>query len=206
MTGAITFCSKLLIVIPSTVVYSYCLTFFDFTFVSLLRKLSSLRDSKVKTTHRCAKCKEPNTYIINISGGPDTDINFWNIKYSALPIKVDLCFGEDEYAEYEFMPITVSQYLLLYNSGLHEDPAAMLAAQCVNAPFEIMMKKINTVNGEEETLLREVDDLLTHGIKPIPSKCAACGAVTMLRIDSSGVIFRPFRRPDQVVKDRIRFG
>jgi len=182
------------------------LTFYDFTFISLLRKLSSLRDSQVRVTHACSRCKKLNTYIINVSSGEDSDLNFWEIKYNNLPIKVDLKFDNNEYKEYEFSPLTISQYFYLCNIGMEKDICAMIAAQCTNESFEVMYDNVCKAVGEEETLLREIDDILTHGLKPIASQCDACGAVTMLRVDSNKVILRPFRRPNEVIKDRIRFG
>ena len=182
------------------------LTFYDFTFLALLRKLSSLKDSKVKVTHKCSNCKKLNTYVINVSSDENTDLNFWEIKYTDLPITVQLGFGEETLSEYTFMPLTINNYLFLANNGLEKNMSATLAAQCTSHGFDEMFRKINVVTGEDETLLREVDDLLTHGLKPIASKCDSCGVITMLRIDSNKVILRPFRRSSEVVKDRIRFG
>lgn len=182
------------------------LTFYDFTFIALLRKLSSLRDSKVRVTHACSRCKKLNTYVINVSSSEDTDLNFWEIKYSNLPIRVDLKFDDKEYKEYSFMPMTISQYFYLCENGLEKDVCSVIASQCVNENFEEMCIKVSSATGEDETLLREIDDILTHGLKPIASECQECGAITMLRIDSNKVILRPFRRPDEVIKNRVRFG
>jgi phage FluMu protein Com len=182
------------------------LTFFDFTFLALLRKIATLGDSKVKVVIRCPKCDQKNTFTINVSSDEKTtSIRFWDVKYDDLPIKAQLSFGEEEGKWYEFNPLTIKQYLVLSSLGLNKDRSAVLAAQS-NENFEEMYKKIEFSYGDDDLILREIDDLLTHGIKPIPGKCDNCNTVSLIKIDDSKVILRPFRKPKDITKDRIRFG
>jgi hypothetical protein len=180
------------------------ITFYDFTFLGLLRKLSSLGDTRARATHACKKCGHSNTYVVNVGVGPDSNMDFWKVKYESLPIIAELKFNNGSHKEYEFMPLTIKQYVTLCDAGLQKDLEATLAIQC-SGDFDENYYNIKAAYGEDEVILRQIDELLTHGIKPIPSKCASCEYINFLRLDSSEVLFRPFRGSDEVIKNRIRF-
>jgi len=182
------------------------LTFYDFSYLTLLRKLSSIEGSSIKASIPCSnsECRQMNTYEVEVKAGGDID--FWEIRYKDLPIYVDMKFDKDHEETYVFSPLTLERYLCLYEMGMEKDRLAFLAAQCVSHSFEEMLHNINVMCGDEETVLKEIDDLFIQGVKPIPVKCAYCGKVFMLRLESGGALIRPFRRPEDVAKSRIKFG
>lgn len=182
------------------------LTYYDFRYIALLRKLSSLGENWIRVTVECGnkKCRHLNTFKIN--AGPNGNIEFWEVQYPSLPITVSLKFQGDNSEEYRFNPLTLENFLRLVDFNLDKDQSATLAASCISHPFEETYKKINVACCEDDDILREVDDLLVGGIKPIPGKCEKCGKTISIRIDSGDAIIRPFRSDENFIKDRIRFG
>ena len=182
------------------------LTFYDFTYLALLRKISSVEGSAVKATIGCTyeNCDQLNTYKIDVKAGGD--IQFWDIKYKNLPLLVDMKFDKGCEETYKFSPLTLERYIKLYEMGLHKDRFSIIAAQCISHPFEEMLHNIKISCGDETTVLKEIDDIFIQGVKPIPVKCSACNRILYLRLESGGALIRPFRGSEDIVKSRIRFG
>jgi len=183
------------------------LTFYDFLYVSLLRKLSTIGDSTIIATHVCPNraCQVSNSYEISV--GPEKcEVDFWDVDYDDLPVSVDLKLGDEGYTTYEFMPLTILDYLRLERMNLHKDSVAKLAMQCVNFPFEEVRPKLYRAYGEESQILTQLEDILHHGVKPINVKCPSCGSINLLQLDGGNVVIRPFRTDEEVASDRIRFG
>lgn len=183
------------------------LTFYDFLYLALLRKLSTIGDSTIIATHICPnkKCQVSNSYEVQV-GPKNCEIDFWDVTYNELPIEADLKLGDDVEATYQFYPLTIRQYLELEMANLHKDPVARLAAQCRNVPFDTARTKMYRTYGEESHVLTQIEELLFHGVKPINVACPSCGAINLLQLDGGGIVIRPFRSPETVANDRIRFG
>lgn len=183
------------------------LTFYDFLYLALLRKLSTIGDTTIIATHVCPnkKCQSSNSYEVKV--GPKVcEIEFWDVDYPELPISVDLKLGEEEPTTYEFSPLTILQYLELERRNLHKDPVSKLAMQCKNVDFNTVRSRLYRAYGEESDVLAQIEDLLFHGVKPINVSCPNCGAINLLQLDGGGIIIRPFRTREEVAHDRIRFG
>lgn len=183
------------------------LTFYDFLYLALLRKLSTIGDTTIIATHTCPnkKCQVSNSYEIQV-GPKNCEIDFWNVDYDELPVSVDLKLGDPEESTYEFYPLTILNYLKLERMNLHKDPTAKLAMQCGNASFEVIRPKLYRAYGEESIVLTQVEEILNHGVKPINVSCPACKAVNLLQLDGGNVVIRPFRSDEEVIATRIRFG
>lgn len=180
------------------------LTFYDFLYISLLRKISSIRDEKILASHECTQkdCKSINTYEIDISP-ENCEIEFWELDFKELPVTVIL--GDKEL---KFRPLTLGQFLQLERVRLEKDPVSILAMQCENLPFmtarSLLFWSMNDY--EDSDLLNRVEEILNHGTKPFRVRCSACNHINYLQIDGGGVVIRPFRSDAKSVNARIRFG
>jgi hypothetical protein len=182
------------------------LTFYDFLYIALLRKLSTIQDTKIQVTHTCrAKdCQAKNVYTIDVSPA-NCEIEFWELEFKELPISITLANNVD----LQFLPLTLGQFLQLEQVGLERDSVALLAMQCTNLSFEEARRTIywaSTQDPMDGKVLGRVEDILYHGTKPFRVRCATCSEVNLLQLDGGGVIIQPFRPDSETIESRIRFG
>jgi len=202
------------------------LTFPDFLYVSLLRKISSIGTSQFKFEVTCNRCGKKHTQVSSIDKVEFTDLYD---KVPELPAVVTMQ-GKD----IALSPTTIGSLLELYKLGkIDEDSAdvileashAVFAQQIISingkeVPFDDRYEFIQNINWEDYGVIKEVDALFQHGIKPIILTCdgviaqerhmggkkTPCGAVLEVSLDRLHSQLQPFREHQESASGRIRFG
>lgn len=198
------------------------LTLSDFLFLALLRKISSVGNSKFQFTYLCSECGHKNTEVMELN-----KIDFHDLDIPGCPIIFDIGGRE-----LHFVPMQIGSYLDLLTNNLKEDPVAVFAKQVINMPYEEAYKIIYSASDEEGSLIGEMDKMVFHGIKPVEVMCQnlervfieedeanstdefkagkevkkPCEHISNIMIDSPEVLVSPFRLSNESVKSRIRFG
>ena len=171
------------------------LTLSDFMFIGLLRRISTLRSAKFNANFSCQVCNHSNKEEFDNSSLEFQDLN------CQLPIFVT--FDEKEY---KFTPITVKDYLILYELDKLEDQIAFFAIQCRNTDivtnypefdengvklteeqrrfYTIYDIFYNLSSQEDGEVLDEIEKYLDHGLKPVPMKCKGIVEYT----DDEGIV------------------
>lgn len=172
------------------------LTFSDVLYMGLLRKISTFGTTSSTVTYQCNHCSTINDKVIQ-----NDEFEFSDLEVSALPIILSL--GEKDY---NFMPCTVGQYFELEEKGLFQDTVAVLATMCCNHSYDDAYEVFYHVHQDDVDRLDKVDAYLYHGVKPLDGVCKNCNEVTQVRLEGGRVLIRPFRRRNESVESRIRFG
>ena len=192
------------------------LTFSDFLFLALLRKISSLGNSKFQVTFICEECGFRNEVILNIN-----EIDFKDLEVPGLPLVVEIAG-----TEMHFSPLSIGAYFDLIDKNLFADQMAVYAKQCTNLPYEQAHKLIYAASSDDGVVLEEIDKMVYHSIAPKLLKCKnlerkvmepgedgtdvevikPCEHENSIEIDSPEVVVQPFRPDRESIKSRISFG
>lgn len=187
------------------------LAYFDYLFISLLRKISSFGSNQFGFSYVCQKCGATNSHKATTE-----DIEFAELDVPKLPIVAKI--GN---SELHFVPLTVGKYLSLLESKKIDKKISLFASEVINMDQADAEKIIYNAIGEDQSLLNYIDELLYFGIKPMVVTCKAevkegeggnvekkvlCGFENKVEIDSPEVLTRPFRVDRESLRDRIRFG
>lgn len=176
------------------------LSYSDFLYISLLRKLSTLGAQKFQVMFQCPECGHAVNSLLSLQ-----DVEFEDLSIPSLPVTVDFSFGS-----IQFSVLTVGGYLQLLQKKQEEDTVACLA-RMARAPFDQVYPKIAQSTGEDSRLLEEIDHLLYHGVKDRVVVCArkepfVCGHEFSVSVDGGmEVLLIPFRGDSESLKSRIRF-
>jgi len=185
------------------------LTYGDFLFIVLLRKISTLGAESFIAAVPCQHCGRPLSLRLRTD-----ELEFVDIKVPDLPVRVKFSFGS-----HVFMPFTVQDYMKVVELKKEEDAAAILACTCTSMVWEKSYAAFDGCRGKDAELLNEVDRLLEHTLKAVtltctvtqdpadPTKKLGCGGNTVVELDGgSEVLLLPFRGQDQSFEDVISFG
>lgn len=175
------------------------LTVSDVLYIGLLRKLSTLGSVKVTVPYKCESCSTENREVINTQ-----ELEFEDIKFdrsNQFPVIAELSTGT-----YQFKPLTISAFFNAIDAGKGNDEVGLIAACCVSHSFENSYKVVDGALGEDAEIINEVDSLLYHGLKPVPSKCRKCGNIIQIELDGGQALVLPFRETRTTARNRIRFG
>ncbi len=207
------------------------LTYFDFIYIGVLRRLSSLGVQRFRAPYYCPYCENNGTHYFDLS-----EVGFESIKSPELPINVEF----NSIGKQSFTPLTVGDYVdLYYNNKLYEkkdkevlktedgteiiDSIAIISKMCISEPFEKAYDLFyNLRDFEDRALLSEMDELMDHGILPLkfkcnqpiekvpvgthPSKVKLCNKKLQMGLSGGESLIYPFREHEQTVKHRISFG
>lgn len=172
------------------------ITYSDALYVSLLRKISSLGDTRFKVTYICSSCGKPVTDSVE-----STKIGFDELNVPKLPVIAELSTGS-----LAFSPMTYGSFIKLAKDKNTNDEVAILAMMCVNKSFDEAYNLIYNASAGEGMVLEHVDKLLYHGLQRIKFKCGNCGQEDKVALDGRDALIGPFCELDQYVKSRVRFG
>lgn len=181
------------------------LTLPDFLFIALLRKLSTLGDSKfVAKNFLCVSCKTSLELVFSIK----EHLKFDYMEAPKLPVKADQL---GELKDVKFTPLTIGDYLELartkkLNKGQKKDTVAMMAKQARNVDYDTAYKVIYSLVGKDHARIRQIDGLLYHSLQAVESKCNKCGAPTSLMLDGWEAVIIPFRGEGDPEESGISFG
>jgi|AntAceMinimDraft_18_1070375.scaffolds.fasta_scaffold01065_13 hypothetical protein len=156
------------------------ITFFDFIYINVLRKLSSMKAPSFSVSVDCPKCHKTSSFDFGLE-----KLSFSELEIPKLPIVIDFI----SIGKLEFMPLTIGSFISLVKSDKYyqkdkdkyildtegkklRDSVALMAAQCSSLPFEMAYQIINNLRDDEDIkLLEQVDGLLEHGIEPLKVTC-----------------------------------
>jgi len=172
------------------------LSFFDFIYVSLLRKMSSFRDDEIIVEYDCYNCGTKNVLNERMS-----QLDFKDLDIPRLPIKVKV----EEGVFLHFAPITIKTFLELERFNMMENKVAVYAAAVVNMERSQATPIIKNAQGDLLRALVYVDDKLSFGLKPLIRNCKNCKASNTLGMDEPEAFIYPFRGSDGLIGDVIQF-
>jgi len=191
------------------------LTFNDFLFLALLRKMSSVGIQDISVKYRCAKCNFENTEHIQLD-----KLDFDDMEVPDLPAHLII-----NNKEVSFTPLTVKDFFLLFKEGKEKDPVSILAVQCRNMHFKEACDLLYNANPEDSELLEELNKMFYHGLATMKFSCqnkeaketemldgieieknVHCKFTNYIELGDPDLIVQPFRRDGRTAKDRIRFG
>ena len=182
------------------------LTLFDFLYIGLLRKISTLGSRELTAQFQCGKCHQKGSHKFTLD-----QIEFNDMKAPALPISVDM-WGRQGV---EFSPPTVRDFVELAESGKHRDDVAMIASAVKNIPFEEAYALVYNSTADDVEALREIDEYLEHDVKPMEFVCGQvtdkelgtrCDNKIKIEVSEEDTLIMPFRRDKQPTSSRLRFG
>jgi hypothetical protein len=143
----------------------YNLTFTDYEFLGLLRKVATVSPPAFDLKYMCEKCKRVSSFTVPVSG-----IQFDDIKAPKGRAKVKL-----DSMEAVFQPLSLGQFLNVCDLQAEYpewEEELMWAASCVSYPLEeIFMYFKERATPDDAKLLRKLDKLFFHGIMPMKNIC-----------------------------------
>lgn len=191
------------------------ITFNDFLFVSLLRKISSIGVHEVLVKFPCFDCGHENNHGIKLD-----ELDFDELGVPELPATVTIK-GQDM----SFTPLTLEDLFALIRDGKDKDPTGVLAVQCRTHPFQVAYDLLYGANPEDSEVLEELNKVFYHGLAPMKLKCqntaktvkdfedgieiekvVHCDVTNHIDLGDPSLIVQPFRRDGQPAANRIRFG
>jgi hypothetical protein len=185
------------------------LTLADVLFIALLRKLSVPGVEQISLTKICDKCKKVISHTIKF-----TDIEFDDLQ-SECPLTVEI-----NGIEMSFSPMTLGGMKALVDYANDKGEAAsstdLLAFQCISHDYDVMaatlekMSETRSYLDQDLALLNQLDQMMYHGIKPIPVQCAnpECKHMNHVELDGEdeGLLVLPFLPAQTDTVNRIKFG
>ncbi|QIG71455.1 peptidase domain-containing protein [Rhizobium phage RHph_TM39] len=175
------------------------LSYYDFLYVSSLRKISSFSHTKFTSRFRCNSCEESNSQTHELS-----NIEFSDIQVPALPAVIPV--GDD--IDLHIMPLSVGNYLKIdFDEDEDEDKGLEIFARSVsNLPYSTAKGIIENATGDLLDMLNYVDKMMYLGRQSIETKCSHCGADNHLAMEDINDLIFPFRQSAESVRNVVRFG
>lgn len=184
------------------------LTYSDFLYLALARKISTFSGMQVTVPYICSnkKCQKENKGTFT-----ERDIEFNDLSEEVTELPARVTFGDKEL---EFSPMTVGQYLEIsggkYNETLKTgkmDSIAIQASWIKNLDFKAAYEFVYKLSKPEDfEVITEIDKLLFHKIKPQTFKCPDCGTETSVMLEGRQALIAPFRTGEKPKNSRIQFG
>lgn len=187
------------------------LTYNDFIYLALLRKLSTPGVNKHGAAFECPTCGTPNKITFKV-----TDLEFDDLEF---PKGEHAIVALESEQELHFMPLTVKGFIDSCDAG-HDrtNDSVALAIQVTNMPFNEALKCITgVINFNDIQQLQDIDKLLFHGVKDKQSQCSGkvknndgtsqpCEQLINVPLDGSGdVLIFPFLEHTETQRNPIRF-
>jgi len=201
----------------------WSISYRDFLFVSLLRRLSTFDTNQFVMAYKCSVCGGENQAIFSLE-----QVDIMDVEVPALPVVYTTTEGE----VLHFSLLTVGGYMRLLKEGNLKDELAILSEMLVNFQDREKAYKIlydaRGKGGQDIEALIEINTMLLTGIKPLEHKCQFClkfneeeeqkekstpgysayfrDPTNYLSFYDPEVVVFPFRQPDDTFRNRIRFG
>lgn len=208
------------------------LTYFDFVYIGVLRRLSSMGAQRFMAPYYCPQCNRDGVHYFDL-----TEVGFKSIDAPDIPINVAF----RSLGEHRFSPLSVGDYMELYRQGkLYETDASgdvilktngkeivnsisVLAMMALDVEFEDAYKIFDDVRDpKDREVLLKIDDLMDHGIEPLtfecrnriekakpgthPSEIKTCNRKLFLDLAGGESLIHPFREHGEDDEPRISFG
>lgn len=202
------------------------LFYYDFQYISLLRRLSTFNAENLILSYDCKECGQNNTAII-----PMIEVEFMDATVPDFPIVI----SDDDGTEMHFLPLTIGNEIRRRRLGVNFDDKSMLLSWCcVNLPLEESYRRISEATDIDVTdALEAVNDYLYLGVKDFYLTCKqkvknpisdadnndlleekkgevdkeiVCGATNIVGLFDANILVLPFRTEKNATNPRIRFG
>jgi hypothetical protein len=175
------------------------ITYFDFQYISLLRRASTFQSSEYSINYICRnnECNKTNSDIL-----PLTKFEFIDLEVPRFPIKVK--FSNDMVLN--FRPLTLRDYKSLFKISKANDDVAIATKQSDCKDFTKTYNFIKQAKGKDLLILNKVDKYLNHGVKRFELECKHCGFINSISKGEDDVVIIPFRNEEDALGDVISFG
>jgi hypothetical protein len=174
------------------------LSYYDFVYISLLRKISTFSSTRFAIKFECEKCNHWNE-----QEGDLKEIEFSDLEITALPLIIDSPGGE-----LEISPLTYEKFLVLLNDDKDTDQLSITAMCINNKTFSESVKLLSKASGEFLEDIDEAMSLINFSTQYIDRTCLepTCGASNHIALSEVSELLEPFRTSRNSVRNRIRFG
>lgn len=186
------------------------LTFGDFLFISVQRKLNAFGAKTFKIPYWCPHCKQDGEYTFSLE-----DIAFEGLQHT-MPLKVRFYSYPDE--EYLFQPHTIGDVLMMLENEVYyqytedgvlvqdvqgnpiQDVKSILAASCVNLDFNTAYQRIASISDYRDyETLTQLSSILYHGLSPFEFTCQ--NIVKFIPSDSSKQVNKDIADSNEIDED-----
>lgn len=150
----------------------YTITFDDFVFIALQRKIQTFPNDKITYFPDCPKCQRISPKKYSYASFATYDLE---LPIKQLPIKEvfniyksteDGLNFKEEKLELQFAPLTIGRFFEIYNNKLDENENAYRIFQVINKDaLELMQNEFSVVNFENGEKLEKIELILNHGFK-----------------------------------------
>ena len=212
------------------------ISFQDFLYISVLRRLTSMKSNKFSMPYYCPKCStsDSSEYIHHFEL---SDLGFSSLDVPMLPINIDF-YSIDKLS---FKPLSIGSLIFLLetnklyikddkgnfrfdeNNIKIKDEVAIYASMVVDKDFEESYELISSISDERDIeILETIDEMLNHTLEPLEFTCknniqtndsteenpksTRCGQRLKINLLDPEVIIFPFRETRDDFKARISFG
>lgn len=174
------------------------LTIYDFIFINLMRRMSTVGDGTLENTVDCPKCSKPSKTRITQEHMEFEDLKMERSDY---PFKVTLDNGD----VLEVGALTVGNLVKVIEKNLGEEDEITILAHCImntSSTIDELIEKIYNLSPNEGLALEQADAVMIHGLKPFVVQCEneyptgtkqICGNPTDIELESREMIISPFR-------------
>lgn len=181
------------------------ITFGDFMYLSIFRKIATLGTAKVQVPY---KSPVNGTTMLHTFSVDELEVE--DLECPELPLNLTMSDGNI----LEFMPLTVGDVLKLLEKGKIKDATSLMAAQVRNLKFEDAHAYIHSVTNNDDLVnLGEVESLLGHSLKPIVVQCTEkdkndreVTTAVSIRLEGRQALLLPFREQGVPSRSGISFG
>lgn len=183
------------------------LTFPDCTYLSILRKLSSIGANDVEIRYVCgaSKCGHVNSHVFT-----QMDIQFTDMEFEGKSIEMELSNGKS----YSMSPMTIGDAQMLKSGSLSKyhkdkdllrDKVALLAIMCRNHSFDETYSDFSrTTDAKDYDALEDIEKMFYHDIKPLTATCSKCGRNNTVSLEGREQLIMPFRERGKTDRNRFR--
>jgi hypothetical protein len=175
------------------------LAYFDYLFLTTLRKISTTSNSQFNIKYTCNECGHFNDQDRDLS-----TILFADLEIPAFPLFIPL--NEDGTDVLEVGVLTAKSYFDLLSKNKLDDPIAVYASTVLNKKYDEAYKIISNARNETLELLEEVDQLINFRVNTTKVICSKCGNSEEKELGEIQNLIFPFRRDTVSIRNRIRFG
>lgn len=154
------------------------LTFMDFLYIGVIRKVLTLGTPKFMVRYRAYG--EDQSELLTFDA-----LDFDDLDVPALPANLTIMDNRDVEKPVPIKlvvtPLTVGSYMNLAQQELHEDEIALMAGMITNFEFEEAHEILKKASGKDLITFRVLDQRFNHGLKPV--KCMAKQTTVNLKYD-----------------------
>lgn len=176
------------------------LSYYDFIFINILRKLKTWSKNYFNLSFVCPYCNEKNENI-------KTNLNLIEIKDISEEIKELPLITKINNENLEIGLLTLRDVLNLIEINEVNNPLYNFAALIKNKKLEDSYNLLNEIsNGDDIDLVNYINSLMDMNKGIIEVKCNKCNKSIEAKVKDLTAIAEPFHESERSLRDRISFG